>query len=262
MLRIQRLTFVIPKEREDFWPYYGVFFADEYEPLLRNIRHSDIVIDAGAHVGFFTVPAALKAKEVIAVEPAPDSFKVLAKNIKLNGLNNVILINKALSDYEGIGYMSGKGLSATLSRAGTLMVKVTTIDALLKSLRIDHVDVIKMDIEGSEVRALKGRFLDRVRIIVVETHGDRNEKAVRTILNAKGFKINTWRFSAGKCLMRIVKRIPEFVLAEFAVNFAATRATLKYLLGLGNHPVAPTDPASGVKLLIGYKELDNHKAQL
>jgi len=255
LLRYNELKFMVPKEREDFWPYYGVLFADEYGILLRGIKRSDVVLDAGAHVGFFTLPAALRARMVIAVEPAPDTFRILAKNVELNGLNNVILVNKALSDYEGRGYMSGKGLSATLSQTGSVKVEVTTIDALLNSLGLDHVDVVKMDIEGSEARALKGHFLDQVRLIVVEVHGNENRRAVRAILDEKGFKVSTWRFSAMKCVTKILTRLHDFIYAELSTDFAAIRLTLRYALGLGDHPVAPVNPRSDVRLLIGLKEI-------
>jgi len=43
--------------------------------------------------------AAKKAKMVIAVEPDPENFEYLEKNVKLNGMKNVVLINKALSNY-------------------------------------------------------------------------------------------------------------------------------------------------------------------
>jgi tRNA G37 N-methylase Trm5 len=115
ILRFQGLKFIVPKETERFWPYYGICFVGEYDPILSHIRSSDIVVDAGANIGIFTLLAARKAKLVIAVEPDPENFEYLKRNVRLNRAENVVLVNKALSNYVGEGFMSGKGPLKALS---------------------------------------------------------------------------------------------------------------------------------------------------
>jgi len=64
----------------------------------------DIVIDAGASIGAFSIKSSLlvgKEGKVIAIEPEPNSFKILDTNIKANKLFNVLCLNLALSNKEG-----------------------------------------------------------------------------------------------------------------------------------------------------------------
>jgi FkbM family methyltransferase len=53
--------------------------------------------------------AARKARLVIAVEPDPENLKYLKRNVRLSRAENVALVNKALSNYVGEGFMSGRG---------------------------------------------------------------------------------------------------------------------------------------------------------
>jgi FkbM family methyltransferase len=54
------------------------------------------VVDAGAHVGLFSLAASTFAKEVISLEPHPVNFKLLQLNLEINNTRNIISINKAL----------------------------------------------------------------------------------------------------------------------------------------------------------------------
>ena len=71
---------------------------------MSSIKEGDIIIDAGADIGLFSVLAAFKVKEkgrVIAVEPEPNNLKILRENVELNYLKNVIIVPKALYDKPG-----------------------------------------------------------------------------------------------------------------------------------------------------------------
>ena len=64
-----------------------------------KFREGDIIIDAGAYFGYFTILAAKKVGKtgkVIAFEPDPRNYKILQKNVAAAGLNNVIIVKKAL----------------------------------------------------------------------------------------------------------------------------------------------------------------------
>jgi hypothetical protein len=64
----------------------------------------DIVVDVGASIGAFCIRSSLIVGEkgkVIAIEPEPNSFKILDTNIKANKLSNVLCLNLALSNKEG-----------------------------------------------------------------------------------------------------------------------------------------------------------------
>jgi len=76
--------------------YYATFIVGEYDFL--KLSKDDVVLDAGAFIGDFTIKVARKVKEVVAVEPLPWAFKILKKNVEMNELKNVTLVNKALWD--------------------------------------------------------------------------------------------------------------------------------------------------------------------
>jgi FkbM family methyltransferase len=232
MLEFLGLNFVVPKETGCFWAYYGICFVGEYDQLLSHIRSSDVVVDAGANIGIFTLLAAKKAKLVIAVEPEPENFEYLRRNVRLNRAKNVILINKALSNYVGNGFICGRGPSAALSYEGT-SIKVTTVDEMIKELGLDSFDVLKMDIEGEELKALNGYFLKNVRELMVECHHWASH-VIRGRLEEEGFTVSEWSFSPFKVLKRILTNLRSFVNAELKIGFPVTTLILKYMLRLSN----------------------------
>jgi hypothetical protein len=76
-----------------------VFVKEVYERFYR-LREGDVVIDVGAHVGMFTIKAAMSVGEkgkVVAVEPVEENLRLLRKNVELHELNNVVIIGKACS---------------------------------------------------------------------------------------------------------------------------------------------------------------------
>ena len=76
-----------------------VFLAENYDLLLKKIRGGDVVIDAGANIGIFTIRAARivdDSSSVIAVEPQRDNIGFLEENIRLNKLSNFKIIDRAL----------------------------------------------------------------------------------------------------------------------------------------------------------------------
>ncbi len=168
VLRYDKCLF-ISQDIRDCLPYYEIFFAKEY-PL--TIRRGDIVLDLGAHIGFFTVHAARLAEKVVAVEPLPRNFLTLRMNVMLNHLDNVFLVNKAIADRTGHSYLTKGFLSSHLSSRG-VPCRTTTVDELLEELGLVP-DVVKIDIEGAEVYCTYSRRLVEAREICVETHGTRS----------------------------------------------------------------------------------------
>lgn len=140
-----------------------------FEPFTRTLfkralKHGATVLDIGAHYGYYSVIAAKRVGRegrVYAFEPAPTNFDILTRNIKLNEYTDVIeAVKKAVVEKRGKAMLSlsrhfdsthhlhhSAGISKHVS------VECITIDEFLRG---QHVDVIKMDIEGSEPYALEG----------------------------------------------------------------------------------------------------------
>ena len=201
--------------------YHEIFFQGDYRSL--TIRPDDIVLDAGANAGLFSIWAALRCRSVISVEPAPETFDLLKLNKRINKATNVLLINKALSDHDGYVTMGGDGATYKIEQNGA-MIPSTTIDSLLAELGLS-VDVVKMDVEGAERLCLPGSYLQNVREIIVETHS--TQDSVVRILEEYGFKTTRINFRVPQTIVSILKRFPYFASTEVTTNFMISRSTLR-----------------------------------
>lgn len=128
------------------------------------IEGGTVVVDVGAYVGYFTLLAAREVGSegrVLAFEPNPESRALLERNIDLNGYGDrVTVIGKALSSSSGSAAFywddrdgSRSGLAVPDDCGGETTVELTTLDAELGD---SAAGVVKIDIEGGEVGALKG----------------------------------------------------------------------------------------------------------
>lgn len=130
------------------------------------VRKGETVLDCGANVGVFTRFALdAGAAKVVAVEPAPDNVECLRRNFAGEiAAGRVIVVPKGVWDKPDeleLKIEEGNEAAATfvmdLRRVTrTVRVPLLPIDSLVEELGLERVDFIKMDIEGAEVRALKG----------------------------------------------------------------------------------------------------------
>lgn len=172
-----------------------LYFTGWYERryvalLLANARRGDTFIDVGAHIGVHTLLMARRLMElgggrVVAFEAAPDTAAVLMQVAQANGLDNVIVVPLGLGEHdETIELHSDpKGFdeadAAVRSRVGPGPVvasgEVTSFDKWRGQNRIEHVDLVKVDVEGDELAVLRGMRQtlreDRPRLVGAEIRG-------------------------------------------------------------------------------------------
>jgi len=121
-------------------------------------------LDVGAHIGKYTLRAAAKIGnqgKVIAIEPDRNNFALLVRNIELNKLHNCIPLNLAAYSTDGevnlfLGPSSAEHSITEDSKKGSYKVKAKALDNVLNEIRIEKVDLIKIDVEGAELEVLKG----------------------------------------------------------------------------------------------------------
>jgi FkbM family methyltransferase len=121
----------------------------------------------------------------------------LKRNIEMNGMRNVSLIETAVGDSTGFATLAlsdggNLGMFTLGSAKGTARycVQLSRLDDLLEEIGIDTVDLIKMDIEGSEYRALRGasRTLQRYKpTILIELNEEALQGCESSSINVKGF---------------------------------------------------------------------------
>jgi len=161
-----------PNDKSQEWAIEEVYQERVYERMF-NISVGDTVIDVGANIGAFTVKASKlvgPTGTVISLEPASKSFTLLDANIRRNDLSNVKPFKYAVSDSEGEASLyvdkasersslfSDQGDSERTRRNIETIesVKMVSLDTLAESLKFDRIDVIKIDVEGSELAVLRG----------------------------------------------------------------------------------------------------------
>jgi FkbM family methyltransferase len=141
------------------------FLDDEEEFLsavLAELKPDDVFYDVGACIGMFALHAARRAKQVIAFEPEPVFQKHLAANCAINEIKNIIVLPYAVSDQSQkmVLFSDGdSGKSPSLANDGfhgQVEVEARTLDDLVKDQGIPYPNVMKMDIEGAEILALRG----------------------------------------------------------------------------------------------------------
>jgi len=208
----------------------GVFFIDklsnfgsqlklkgEYEPDLKLtldklLNEGDTFVDLGANEGYFSIIGGKivgKKGRVISIEPQTRLQNIINKNIKLNRISNVELFQLCISNKVGkeVIYLSPElntGSSGVLKKqkykVATENVDSMTLEDLIDKLQIKKVNLIKIDIEGSEYEAILGSkklFEDKIiKNIALELHPKFLKKRnldidhIVNFLNEAGYKIN------------------------------------------------------------------------
>lgn len=201
------------------WEDHGVDWAVYHDAVYNRFftpQPGNVVVDAGAHIGVYTLKAAKEVGNrgrVIAIEPEDENYKLLIKNIRINKHQNVTPVKVALSNFEGKAKLFLKARSRSHSLIGKTWVTpivdvtetaVTTLDKLLDRLDIKKVDILKINVEGAELKVLKGsiEFLSNKRIskIVATPHLPYKQEAHKINRYLKGFGYKTKIFDDGQIL--------------------------------------------------------------
>jgi len=131
--------------------------------ILKNLNPGDTFVDVGAHIGYYSLLASRivgSEGKVYSIEPDSKNYSLLKKNIKANNYKNIQVIKKAISNKLGrINFYTNDSNTGDnrifdngMKRIVT-KVQSTTIDEIMNNKKIDF---IKMDIQGSELKALLG----------------------------------------------------------------------------------------------------------
>lgn len=139
------------------WNYPDLYEKEERRVFCSAIRPGCAVLDVGANLGVYTLLAARRGARVFSVEADPMNAALLRRNITINGFSDRVTIfemaatesPKTVPLYRNPANWGGSNLYQGVP-AGT--VDGNTID----SLNLPPIDVCKMDIEGSELKALAG----------------------------------------------------------------------------------------------------------
>lgn len=140
------------------------FEPEETEIIKMLLPAGGVFLDVGANVGYFSIVAAMSVGSngrVYAFEPVPEIYRILCRNIFLNGLTNVSPHN--LACFSSVGEMameretdSGKSHLSAVDVENAQKVRLTTIDQFVNLSNVSRLDLIKIDAEGSDFEIVQG----------------------------------------------------------------------------------------------------------
>jgi len=173
-----------------------------YEPEMLADAQSRLffpsqAVDVGAHVGNHTLFfAGVLGMATIAFEPNPTHFALLKSNVEANGLSQLCRLNpSAVGAGRGWGHAvdggSGNSGMARIESSQAGDIPIVTLDETIPD--IERIDVLKIDVEGSEIGVLSGaeRLLTRCRPLIYVEIGAANFARVRSYLS--GLRYVCWR---------------------------------------------------------------------
>jgi FkbM family methyltransferase len=219
-----------------------VCFTGRYEPqetaVLRHLlRPGMTVVDVGANWGYFTLIGAHlvgSTGRVLSVETDPRAARTVRANVSRNGLEWVRVYDMAASDAAGLlsfqeyeteaGDTGNFGIAqATRVASDRRQFKVVAraLDDVLDEAGFAHVDVLKMDIEGGEARAIAGlrRRLstNRIDCICMEVHPrhlkDLGSSAAQVIAELRSHGYRPWRIDQSRAAFRAAASVGASVSA-------------------------------------------------
>lgn len=169
----------------------------DYEEMLiwrQVLKPGDLFVDVGANVGSYTIWAGDIGAEVIALEPAEDTYALLVKNVAINGYPVTTMCVAAGAVFGTARFTSGRDALNRLDPEGGVETEIVTIDSIIKDRMVAGM---KVDVEGFEIEVLRGceRALaeQRLRMIQLEwnesstTAVGTDRKAVADMLAKHGY---------------------------------------------------------------------------
>jgi FkbM family methyltransferase len=142
----------------------GTFEPDEIDIIKSNLHTTDVFVDVGANIGYYTCLACSLSKYVVAFEPQPQNLECLYANLRSNGWSDIEVFPLGLSHSPGLLTLYGaSGPSASLvkgwagfSERFKKVIPVNTMDNVLCNRFEGKKLFIKIDVEGAEYDVLNG----------------------------------------------------------------------------------------------------------
>lgn len=244
--------------RKTFRAYakYRIHEETTTELLKSILKSEDVFIDLGANIGYFSLLAAKivgKKGCVFSFEPETKNYKYLNINKELNKYNQLITIQKALSNVNGktnlficpydTGHHTINQIDGITSYETSEIyspdninynqIETITLDDFMSNQKINKVDLIKMDVEGAEMLALAGmeqtiKKNDNIKMIIeyfpllIEKMGSSPEEFLMTLIKTHGFILyeieNDYNAESNKkSLLKPIKNIND-ILKSYAEN--------------------------------------------
>ncbi len=145
--------------------YFGEAFENnELEMCRKYLSKGSVVLDIGANIGLHSIYFAQIAREgyIFSIEPSQETFRLLLHNV--DGIDNIVPINIGAADQTGIAdfFVATDDAYSSLKDTKRKDIKqkkkilCLRLDDLFMKINLEHVDFIKIDVEGLEKKVLDG----------------------------------------------------------------------------------------------------------
>jgi len=187
------IKIMLRTDSTDLMALTHVWLIGEYSKNDFQIKKTDTVIDVGAHIGLFSLYASQKCTEgkIFAFEPIKENYKILESNKKLNNLSNIQSENCAISEsttkitlYQN---NDQAGHSKFVKTDNPIEVTSKSLNNFFKEKKIEYVNLLKLDCEGSEyeiIDSLEDEYFKNIEKMIIEYHlADSNPELLERLEN-------------------------------------------------------------------------------
>lgn len=215
--------------------YYGQYEPFETRLFQKLIKKGDIVVDVGAHIGYYTLISSTlvgKTGKVFSFEPDPSNLVLLKQCVAANKITNVVVVNNAVSNVN-------KKINFYLSNENKGDNRMFTQNPKEKYIQVAgiilddyfaksnfHINFIKMDIQGAEVKALQGmpKILRNNRDVILAIefwpygymHSGSNAKELLDLLNLNKFLL--YNIGRNEETERLIPVSSDLLLRNYHAN--------------------------------------------
>ena len=159
--------------------------GDYTHRLDYDLNDSSVVFDVGCYRGWFAEQISNRYGSLVyCFEPIPRLYRHLQR--KFSAANNIVLHMVALSDRTGKMNMSNRRSRSSFNERGKIAVRCSTMDDVMLSLSVDHIDLLKINIEGAEYDLLDDMLeknlmclCDNIQVQFHDTVDDYKERYAR-----------------------------------------------------------------------------------
>jgi FkbM family methyltransferase len=180
--------------------FKGIFFDREYDCTGLFATPPRRILDLGANIGMGAISLACQFPEArfVCIEPDPRNTPFLGANLEANGIHAVIVAKAAGPAPGRLNLRFGDDPTCSALESSqmhqlteTTKVEVTTVPVLLAGAGWDFVDLVKIDIEGSEEELLSidNGWLSKVGALLLEIHPNTTPERIGSFLNPHGFTL-------------------------------------------------------------------------
>jgi FkbM family methyltransferase len=201
--------------------YWEIFQEHQYLDIGRADKGKKVVVlDIGANVGFFAIRQALRHREnlrLIAFEPDPATYSRLVRNVsrvKDKAGSEITFYNCAIDTHTGHAkFLQNMSVESRVlddeSTDPSITVEITTLDSIIEKEGISKVDLMKIDVEGHELKVLEGgkKALAMTENITLEYHAPHFVEAIAAILAP--YRFHLVNHNRDKAILSYSKEVPR-----------------------------------------------------